>query len=313
MSRGPLIALGGGLLGALLFLSVRTGSPVAVLFAFLSPAPLYAVGLSQGLPSALIASAAALAAVAVTASGSTILTFFLCVVAPMLIVVRQGLLSRPAAQPGAMEWYPPGLLLSWLTGYGLAVLAGAIAWHLGHPGGLEGVIRDNLNAAFGNLTGGSADPRSRGLFAMLPRWLPGTIILMWLLTGCLSAMLAQAGLVRAGHARRPTPAYMALDLPRWTGFALAAAILLMLLPAPAGTMGRNGLVILSLPFFLLGLATVHSLSRRLAGRGLFLALVYALVSLLVWPALFVVILGIIEQWFLLRRRFASPGTGREDV
>ena len=313
MSKGPLVALGAGLLGALLFLSVRTGSPAAVLLAFLSPAPLFAVGLSQGLPSALIAGAVALATVAAAASGSTIVTFFLCVVGPVLIIVRQGLLSRPAAQAGALDWYPPGLLLSWLTCYGLVILAGAIVWHLGQEGGLEGAIRANLDAAFGHLSGQAIDPRIRGLLDVLPRYLPGTIIVMWLLTACMSAVLAQASLVRAGHARRPTPRYAVLDLPRWTGVALALAILLTLLPGQAGTLGRNGLLVLSLPFFLLGLATIHTLSQRLAGRGLLLGLVYVLVTLLVWPALFVVILGIIEQWLLLRRRFAPPGTGREDV
>ena len=330
MSRGPLIALGGGLLGALLFLSVRTGTPVAAVLMFLSPAPLFAVGLSQGFAAVLIASATALAAVAVAAWGSAVFIYLLCIVLPVLIVVRQGLLSRPGPQAGTQQWYPPGLLLGWLAGYGLVVLVGAIIWYIGVDGGLEGTIRANLAAAFKQMSDRQVEPHLGALLDMVARYLAGAVISTWLLAACVSATLAQFVLARAGRARRPTPRFSALGLPRWMSLAFGAGILLALFPGPAGTFGRNAVIVLSIPFLLAGLAVIHALSayamRRPANsaagtapapqfvlaRSVFLGLVYVMLIRFAWPALFIVILGIVDQWLLLRRRFAPPGTGRED-
>lgn len=330
MSRGPLIALGGGLLGALLFLSVRTGTPVAALFMFLSPVPLFAVGLSQGFPAALIAGATALAAVAVAAWGSAILIYLLCIVLPVMIVMYRALLSRPGAQAGVQQWYPPGLMLGWLTSYGLIVLVGAIIWYIGVKGGLEGAIRANLADAFKQLSDRKVEPQLGALLDMVARYLAGAVISTWLLATCVSATLAQYGLTRAGRALRPTPRYSMLTLPRWMGFVFGAAVVMAMLPAPVGTFGRNAVIILTIPFLLAGLAVIHALSgyaiRRpaaatagtgpapqlLLARSVFLGLVYVMLIRFAWPALFIVILGIVDQWVLLRRRFAPPGTGRED-
>lgn len=313
MSRGLLIALGGGLLGAILFLSERAGTPGALTFALLTPLPLFAVGLMQGWTAALVATGVACAAVIVTAGGLGLLTFLLRSVGPVLIVVRQGLLSRPGAQPGSVEWYPPGLLLAWLTAYGLLVLVGATAWYMGQEGGLEGLVRSHLEAVLSALVAEPVDPRLRAVFDVMPRYLPGGMIAMWLLVAIVNGVLAQATLARAGHARRPTPAFAALALPPWLAVLLALVVLCTMLPGQIGTFGRNGTLVMSLPYFLLGLAVVHTLARNLAARAFVMFMFYLLVVLFIWPAgLFVVILGIIEQWFPLRRRFAPQGKNPED-
>ncbi len=41
--------------------------------------------------------------------------------APVAVLVRQALLSRPAPD-GGTEWYPPGMLAVWLSGIGVALL-----------------------------------------------------------------------------------------------------------------------------------------------------------------------------------------------
>ena len=68
MSRDNLIALGAGLLSALFYLSVKMGSPGAIILAYLSQLPLFVIGLSLGLTPTAIACLVAAAAIAVSAN-----------------------------------------------------------------------------------------------------------------------------------------------------------------------------------------------------------------------------------------------------
>ena len=68
MSRDRLIAVGGGLLCALLYLSVMSGSTGAIFFTYLSQLPLFLVGLSLGFLPAAIACIVAAGTIAVGAN-----------------------------------------------------------------------------------------------------------------------------------------------------------------------------------------------------------------------------------------------------
>jgi hypothetical protein len=287
-----------------------------MMLVYVSPLPLFLVGLSRGFTGALVASATAVVAVLIGANTLVAALFLLLAVGPVLIVTRQGLLTRPGAAPGAVEWYPPGLLLGWLTAYGLLILAGALIWFAGRPGGLEGVLLAQLEVVFDRIVGQPLLPGQREALGMFARILPGMMVCVWLLFDVACAVLAQALLTRYGHARRPTPAFGALDLPRWMAPAGAMALMLAFLPGQFRTVGVSTAFILATPFFLLGLSVVHMALERLNARGALRALVYVLVVIivlrLIWPAIFLVILGIIEQWVQLRRRLAPPSAARED-
>ena len=57
MSRVHLIAIGGGILSALFYLSVKLGTPGAIILAYLAQLPLFLVGLAMGVVPAAVASA----------------------------------------------------------------------------------------------------------------------------------------------------------------------------------------------------------------------------------------------------------------
>jgi hypothetical protein len=134
--------------------------------------------------------------------------------------------------------------------------------------------------------------------------------MLWIVV---NGTLAQSLLVRFARNMRPTPDYAALELPAWLGPALAAdAALAALVPGTVGLVAQNLLFVLALPYFLLGLAVIHTLARRLATRGMVLVLVYGLLIFMGWAALMVAALGLLEQWGQLRRRFGPAGPGQED-
>ena len=310
MTRGLLIALVGGLASAIFFLAIRTGVPGAIALTYLASVPILAVGLSQGLLNAAIATIVACLSIAlgihVTAAG-----IYIAIAAiPALIVIRQSLFSQPETTTEELEWYPIGLVLSCLTAYGLIVLTGTSIYFLGDEGGLTGRSQQLLSAVFAKVS--AANPQMTIPLEGIARYLPGMLLSVWLLISIVNATLAQNVLSRIGHAIRPLPNYSSIELPNWMSLALAIVILLSFFSGVFGDFGRNASPLLSTPFFLLGLAVIHTLSRRVSARGPVLFGVYFLLVIVGWLSALVVLLGVLEQWISLRERFAAPDEDQEN-
>ena len=310
MTRGLLIALVGGLASAIFFLAIRTGVPGAIALTYLASVPILAVGLSQGLLNAAIATIVACLSIAlgihVTAAG-----IYIAIAAiPPLIVIRQSLFSQPGTTMEELEWYPIGLVLSCLTAYGLIVLTGTSLYFLGDEGGLTGRSQQLLSSVFAKVS--AANPQITIPLEGIARYLPGMLLSVWLLISIVNATLAQNVLSRIGHAIRPLPNYSSIELPNWMSLALAIVILLSFFSGVFGDFGRNASPLLSTPFFLLGLAVIHTLSRRVSARGPVLFGVYFLLVIVGWLSALVVLLGVLEQWISLRVRFAAPDEDQEN-
>ncbi len=67
MSKDALIAVVGGVMSALLYLSIHLGSPGALILAYFTPLPLFLVGLGLGLAVLVLAAAAAVVLASVAA------------------------------------------------------------------------------------------------------------------------------------------------------------------------------------------------------------------------------------------------------
>ena len=227
--------------------------------------------------------------------------------APVLLLVQRALLSRRAPD-GGVEWYPPGLLVTWLTGLAAFAL-GLLLILLGTAeGGIQGSIQRQVDTIL-PLFGPNQDAM-RPLFEIIAPIVPGMVVAAWMTVTMANGALAQALALRTGRVLRPAPDIAQTELPKPLSAALAVAAGLALLgPGVLGIVGANATVVLSVPFLILGLAVVHAATRGLRARALLLGGLYAVTAILTWPVIVIIALGLIEQGVGLKRRFAAPRPG----
>jgi hypothetical protein len=319
VSRGLLFALIAGIASAILSIG-SFGS-----------APILAIGLYLG--SALAGISAGTAALLILLNFNSISTIFFIAGTglPALLIVRQALISQPGITPNTLSWYPPGKILAWLTGYGILILGCVAIYFAFSNNALETASGNFLREIFAQILDQSnANFRSDAdrtlvktlLETAVNRMAPmlaGFLLSIYLLMLIGNATITQSILNRAGISLRPSPSYVTMDLPRWISGALAAALVAAVLPGTIGILGQNAVLILSIPFLLLGLTVIHTLSRRTPNPKMVLAAIYFALFLFVvlvnisLPVLaLLVLLGIAEQWFSLRKRFSAPGANQED-
>jgi Predicted membrane protein (DUF2232) len=288
-----------GLLSAVLFVSLLLGLP-GMLLVYFAQLPVLFAGLTLGLSASGIAVVGAIVVIGLMLSMAAALGYALLHALPALFTVRQALLHR--TDQGNTEWFPAGLLLTQLT-----LLAGAgviLAFLLlgSEPGGLPGFIEAHLReglTALGLLDEAAAAPDLARLAAVIPGFTASSSLLMVMI----NFMLAQLLAVRTGWARRPTPNFERLELPGWLWPGIAVAAVLVLAGGIIGDLGWSLLIVLVVPYLFLGLALVHVVVRRWSRPGLALAAIYGAMILLGWPILLVLLLGFVEDWAHLRRRW----------
>ncbi len=240
-------AIACGLVAALFYFSLLTGSPGAFVLVYLVQLPLFGAGLALGVKGAVVASGTAAAATAYGAGTLVALIFLFTQAMPVILLVGQALRRRSGAD-GTPVCYPAGGLVATLVLIGAGVLSAAFAVLASQPEGVVATIEAYLHQALGPLlaeAGSTAEPA-----AILPRevtaLLPALSILGWLTMTVFNGTLAQGALARFGWSRRPSPDIAELELPRWLAAPLAAALVLAV--AASGDLalyGRNLLPVLA--------------------------------------------------------------------
>jgi len=325
MSKGTGLALLLGLASALPLL-IAFSAAGGVLFMLLVPLPLFLSGLSMGATAGVVSTATAcltLSLIVATAAArafdslavgladgagmfiGTAITLGL----PAVVLVRQALLSR-TAEDGSVEWYPPGLLVMWLTGSGLVLLAFSLVSLLwfGEGPSVEAIFTGQLADALRLVLPEVEEAQLQEAAAATAQIGLGAGLDSWLMVIAVNGILAQGVLGRFGRTLRPAPDIVQLELPNWLGLALAAAALVALLaPGDIGFIARSLVVLLLLPYFFAGLALVHAACRNRGARTFILSLFYLILVLFAWPAVLVAGLGILDQTIGLRRRLLAAG------
>jgi hypothetical protein len=301
-------AIASGLAASLLYLSVLTGTLGALILVYLVQLPLFAAGLSLGAKGVLLAGGTATLVTGLAGGALSGLLFFLVEALPTMLLVGQALRWRQD-ESGVITWCPPGRLVLWLVGVGTAALVAAALWLSFAPDGFRGVVRDFLAGQLDSLVGPAAaagqTSRTNALAETLTAFFPAIATGSWLVMTAINGVLAQGALARFGLALRPAPDIATLTLPRWPSALLAGAVLIAVVaPGDPGYLGTNLVPVLAIAFFFVGLAVLHAVARRHAGRIVILVPAY-LALLLGWPILLVAACGIIDQWFGLRQRFAA--------
>ena len=297
----------GGVLSALLYAVASTGNFGGLLLAVFYQLPLFLVGLSLGTVAGAFAGAVAGVGMLVMFGLLGLFVFVVFNAAPVIILIRQALLFR-TDENGDTEWYPSGLLTSSATGLALALMTAVFLWMELTTAGMEGTIHRFLSAFADNMLAGvPAEQRDQVVNSIAPV-LPGVVGLYWTFALVVNGVLGQGLAVRFGWNLRPSPDFTSLALPRW--LPTVAAVLLIgaiLLPGSLGFYAVNGAILLSLPFFLVGLAVVHVAAKRFAAGPMLLIAFYIMMMLFGWPVVFVAFIGLIEQLAGFRQRMAAAG------
>lgn len=313
MAKHMVIAAGGGVVGAILYLATFLDAPGGVALAYLALLPLFAVGFGFGSTAGAIAAAAASVLVAAVGTATLGIVFALVYAVPAAGLSRQALLRAGNDPDDEAAWYPTGRLAALVTIYGCGLFAA-----LALAGGEESIaaaVRE-IESVMAQVLPTEQNPQIAELMRVIAGYFPAIVLFSWVIMVVGNAALAQALLARSGHSLRPTPRYVETELPSWFAGVTAAVAGLALL-APWSDLGaltfvaRNAALALLVPYFLVGLAVVHAFARRRAARVILLVGFYLLLLVFGWPALLVAGLGFMEQWLLLRRRFAEEA-GQED-
>jgi hypothetical protein len=311
------VPLAAGLVSSLLFLSLAKGFAAGMLLSYLAPLPLMMVGLYRGNGAAAGAGLAAMAAVALTAGGFAPLPFAVVALLPSLVVVHRALLWRSNAD-SSVEWYPPGLVLGWLTGIGLALIVIGALLVPDRPdgvesGGLQFWVTDTIGRTLELVAPNLTSEQRKAVADWWVPFFPAMVASSWLVMAVVNAVAAQGFLVRLGRNRRPTPSYRELELPLWLGVVLAAAATTGgLAEGDLGYVARSAVVVTLIPFALLGLATVHGWAAGRPNARMYLAAMYGGLFLAsAWAFIPVAGLGLVR--FMTRfRRAESSGGGKEE-
>ncbi len=309
-----LISICAGLLSAVLYGAAATGSALSIIPIYLSPLPLFMAGLSYGGTAALIGGIAATGAIALAGGPLLALAYFLVNAAAPIVITRAANWSRQiTAKDGAssIEYYPAGLLFAWLSGLGIAIMVLLALFTQTYEGGLGGWIPQIVQVEAlsqtiiqAQIQTGSVPIDEVALQQRLIRFaLPG-LGLFWTLISIGNGALAQRLLVRLGRNARPSPELLNMYLPQFMLWPLAGGAVLAFFPGDLGLTGTVVTALAAIPYFFLGLATIHVISHRLPGRGLALTGLYVLLLAMGWPFLFIVGLGIVEHFANLRRTYA---------
>ena len=307
MPRSLLIAVAAGCASATVLLAALAGPFGGAMLAYLTPLPLLCVGLAFGSATVPIAAAAGFAWTMGFSNVAAAGVFGGMHALPSWLVVRQALVRRPAAVPGAdPEWGSAGSVLTALT-----LLAGAATIAIGVLGtgaqGIEATVREVLQSALREALPAMPDVQLAELVEVAVPAFLGACAATWIIMIVVNAVLAQNLMSSRGWSMRPTPQWSLLELPDWMSWPLVAAAAVALIDSgDAGYIARNLVLVFATPFFLVGLAVVHRLVRRLPNRGLPLVAFYLGLAL-AFPifAGFATLAGVIEQWWGIRRRFGG--------
>lgn len=313
-----LIGLGSGLASGLILAAAARSTLAGLIFLFfISPLPIAITGLGWGWLTALIASLAAAAVLAVATPAQNALSHLLAIGLPMAALTYLLLLHRdrpapPSAQPSmrqSREWYPVGRVLA-----AAALLAGVLATLTlfsasSSTAGLEAEIRKLLDQAYSNqlalpksthtLTEKDLDKVARLLAANFGAGTATT----WLFLATLNLWLAGTVCRMSGRLERPWPDLSTIVAPRELSLAFIVAVALSFLPDYAGLIASGFAAAIMLVYVMIGLAILHNITRGNPFRQVLLFATYAILVLLQPLSGFVLaVIALAERFLPFRRK-----------
>ncbi len=307
----PIVGIGAGLVSALLFSVVITGSPLALLLYSAAPLPVFIASLGWNHRSGLVAAAAGAIAVALALTVSAGIAFAVIIALPAWWISYLSLLARDDGRGGA-EWYPLGNLLLWIAATAaLATIGSALVMttdYEAYRAVITRMIENLLNEMVrSRMIAPSSDVGIAELAQGVAAAVPVGIGASFVTTITLNLWLAGKTVSISGRLPRPWPFIPSASLPRPALLLLGGAVIVSLTGGFIGVAGAALTGALLAAFMFTGLAMLHDLSRGRPWRMPMLISVY--VALVVMQAVLTPLLalaGLIDTLFGLRKRAAPP-------
>ncbi|NKB54247.1 MAG: DUF2232 domain-containing protein [Rhizobiaceae bacterium] len=317
-SNSILIAVICGLIAAVLFLSPMTLGGMGLVMSSFTALPLFIAVLGFGTTVGIISCVVAAGMVAVFMGVLGGLSVLLATLAPAIWIGHSVGLSRndggENGEIGSEEWFPLSQVL-----FRLAIISAAIVITIGYLTAYseqwaidEAIAMMSQVAQMQNQAGDSSivitpadvEARAKDVASLIPIMMPVSILLLMVLNLRLAERFAR----RRNWMLRPRD-----DLPSSVNMPpMAAGIFLVAAVIAAITTNQIGMVAQVVAgafggaFALVGLATIHFITRGLAARPFLLPVVYVVLLFSRFIAPVFAVLGVAECLFRVRARFAAP-------
>jgi hypothetical protein len=315
-SRGTMgyagAVLAGGISAAIFLVALNHADGPLFFVIYLAMIPVFMAGLGAGALAGMVAVAVALAGLFALEPSNYGVIYIFIYGAPAMALIALALRYR-LGDDKKMYWYPEGNLLTAMTVYPCLLFLFLAAISSGHEGGLldltTKLISDATEPMKAQMTADDAEQFS-AMISKLVVFMPAMAGVSWILVMLIDLVFAQATLQKQGWNLRNGFAIQELEIPNWLVYAVAITGLAGAgAPAPFNYLGANLSIILGVPFFFSGLAVTHAWAARQKAALAILIVFYILLCLIPLAALFVALLGVIDQWAHFRRRMRNqPGS-----
>lgn len=308
MPRTIPLAIGAGVLSALVFALFLVSPPLALVVSPFTMLPLLLVGLSNTALVSGLAVGAGILVIGVVGGSLNLAALYAAAEAlPALGLSRLALRKRAGAD-GTIRFTAAGPLYVSAVLYMAALFLVLFVALMGREGGMLGVISRQIGLGLAAVMQQNASPADLAAFATSAAFvMPGASSAWWLITLLANLAVAQALLTRWGRNLRPALDLGRMTLPHWLIALFGLAVILGLaIDGDLGFIGWTLGLILVVPFFFVGMVCLHLLSRDWRPGPFVMIGIYLVLIVRVWPALIAAVLGIAEQWIKLRDRIGGP-------
>jgi hypothetical protein len=308
-----LIALAAGCASALMFASIISGALISLLLFYLAPLPLMVAALGWGPLGATIGGIAAATGLGVIFGLPYCIAFVVTVALPAWWLGHLALLGRPvsngvssgdSAAPVApvLEWYPVGRILLWITGFAALSTLAALLTLGTDAASITGALARGLRRIVGPREAASAGETEQWIDALVTI-APAAAATVAMMTLTLNLWLAAKITATSGRLHRPWPDLKSAALPPMTPAALSVAIAFCFTGGLLAIATQIVTAALMMAYALIGFAVLHTLTLGLKSRALWLSCTYAVVLVIGWPVVAMMLLGLADAVFGLRRRY----------
>jgi hypothetical protein len=318
MAQVFLIGLGAGAASALLFASIVSGSPLAIILFYLSALPVMLAAIAWSHMAGFFAVAVGALSLAAALNYWVALVYLASVAAPAYLLAYMSMLGREVAPAGAntapqMEWYPVGRLIIW-AGLIAFTLVTVVILQFGTS--LEQYQKE-IRATFERVLKLQARiPADQPLklpgiqnpeqfLNALVAVMPAAAAVLSMLTSIINLWLAGRVARVSGRLRRPWPNLNEVALPMSAAILLGAALVISFLSGMTGFIAAILVAVIAVAYSMAGFSALHAITRNVRARTWILSGAWTSVILLGWPLLFVAILGVADSAFDLRGKQAA--------